>query len=137
MGRVLHKTSRKKKGKRRGRNRNKEERGSRSGQKNAREECKRNWLSVKAGKRAARVQDTEYCREKKKKNTEKKEREKYYQRSGYASEAVERLRAKGRQTNIDLSERGKDIDKQERRERINESRWRDLEYGNEERGNKC
>ncbi|KAH0815843.1 hypothetical protein GEV33_006948 [Tenebrio molitor] len=69
--------------------------------------------------------DTEYCREKKK-NTEKKEREKYYQRSGYASEA-------GRQTNIDLSERDKDIDKQERRERIKESRWRDLEYGNEER----
>jgi hypothetical protein len=86
---------------------------------------------VKAGKRAARVQDTEYCREKR--NTEKKEREKYYQRSGYASEAVERLRAKGRQTNIDLSERDKDIDKQERRKRIKESRWRDLEYGNEER----
>jgi hypothetical protein len=46
---------------------------------------------------------------------------------------VERLRAKGRQTNIDLSERDKDIDKQERRKRIKESRWRDLEYGNEER----
>jgi hypothetical protein len=80
MGRVLHKTSRKRKEKRRGRNRNEEEaeaseeteiteeRGSRSGYKNAREECKRNWLSVKAGKRAARVQDTEYCREKKKKH---------------------------------------------------------------------
>jgi hypothetical protein len=50
---------------------------------------------------------------------------------------VERLRAKGRQTNIDLSERDKDIDKQERREIIKESRWRDLEDGNEERGNKC
>jgi hypothetical protein len=70
-----------------------------------------------------RIQNTV---EKRKKNTEKKEREKYYQRSGYASEAK-------RQTNIDLSERDKDIDKQERRERIKESRWRDLEYGNEER----
>jgi hypothetical protein len=33
--------------------------------------------------------------EKKEKNTEKKEKEKYYQRNGYASEEVERLRAKG------------------------------------------
>jgi hypothetical protein len=34
------------------------------------------------------------------KNTEKKEREKYYQRNGYASEEVERLRAKGRWVNV-------------------------------------
>jgi hypothetical protein len=32
--------------------------------------------------------------ERKKKNTEKKEREKYYQRNWYASEKVERIRAK-------------------------------------------
>jgi hypothetical protein len=48
-----------------------------------REECKRNRLRVQAGKRAAkwmegRVQDTNGTLETKK-NTEKKEREKYYQ----------------------------------------------------------
>jgi hypothetical protein len=69
----------------------------------AKEECKRNRLRVKAEKRAAKFEDkmdgrefrilTELWREKKK-NTEKQEREKYYQRNGYASEEVERLRAK-------------------------------------------
>jgi hypothetical protein len=54
---------------------------------------------------------------------------------------VERLRAKGRWMNEDLSERDKDIDKQERRKRIKESstwgermqkkgkRWRNLDVG--------
>jgi hypothetical protein len=32
------------------------------------------------------------CWRKEKKNTEKKEREKYYQRNGYTSEEVERLK---------------------------------------------
>jgi hypothetical protein len=36
---------------------------------------------------------------------------------------VERLRAKGRMMNVELSERDKDIDKQERREKIKESRY--------------
>jgi hypothetical protein len=56
---------------------------------------------VKAGKRAAKFEDkmdereecrilTEYWREKKK-NKEKKVRENYYQRNGYASEEVESL----------------------------------------------
>jgi hypothetical protein len=36
---------------------------------------------------------------------------------------VERLRAKGRWINVELSERDKDTDKQERRERIKESRY--------------
>jgi hypothetical protein len=36
---------------------------------------------------------------------------------------VERLRAKGRWMNVDLSERDKDTGKQERRERIKESRF--------------
>jgi DNA-binding PadR family transcriptional regulator len=58
-----------------------------------------------------------------KKNTEKKERRKYYQRSGYGSEEVERLRTKGRWMNVELSERNKDTDKQEIRERINEYRY--------------
>jgi hypothetical protein len=57
--------------------------------------------------------------ERKEKNMEKKEREKYYQRNG---EDVERLRAKGRWMNVKLSERDKDT-KQERRERIKESRY--------------
>jgi hypothetical protein len=58
-----------------------------------------------------------------KKKTEKKEREKYYQRNGYASEEVERLKAKGRWMNVELSESGQDTDKQERRQRIKESRY--------------
>jgi hypothetical protein len=61
---------------------------------------------------------TECSRETKTKKTTKKEKEKYYQRNGYASEKVERLRAKGRWMNVELSERDKDTDKQERRERI-------------------
>jgi hypothetical protein len=36
---------------------------------------------------------------------------------------VERLRAKGRWLNIELSEKYKDTDKQERKERIKESRY--------------
>jgi hypothetical protein len=48
---------------------------------------------------------------------EKGEREKYYQRNGYASEGVERLRTKERWMNVELSERDKDTDKQERMER--------------------
>jgi hypothetical protein len=102
------------------------------------EECKRNKLRVKAGKRAAkkqngwkgRVQDTNRMLERKK-NTEKKETENYYQKKGYASGEVERLRAKGRWMKVELSERDKDTDKQERRERIRESRYnREYERGN-------
>jgi hypothetical protein len=36
------------------------------------------------------------CWREKKKNTEKKEREKYYQRNGYACKEVERLTVKGK-----------------------------------------
>jgi hypothetical protein len=36
---------------------------------------------------------------------------------------VERLRAKGRWMNVELSESDKDTDKEERRERIKESRY--------------
>jgi hypothetical protein len=44
---------------------------------------------------------------------------------------VERLRAKGRWVNVELSERHKDTDKQERRERIEESRYnREYDRGN-------
>jgi hypothetical protein len=96
-------------------------------------EEERNRLRVKAGKRTAKFEEKmdgrEECRiltkcwREKKKNKEKKNREKYYQKNGYASEEVERLRAKGRWMNVELSERDKDTDKQERRERIKESRY--------------
>jgi hypothetical protein len=51
------------------------------------------------------MEETECWREK---NTGKKEREKYYQRNAYANEEVERLRAKERWINVELSERDKD-----------------------------
>jgi hypothetical protein len=60
-----------------------------------RKEYKRNRLRVKAGKRVAKFED-KWMEEKSAgeitKNTEKKEREKYYQRNGYACEEVERLK---------------------------------------------
>ncbi|KAJ3621311.1 hypothetical protein MTP99_003462 [Tenebrio molitor] len=88
-----------------------------------REEYKRNRMRVKAGKRAAKFADKMDGREEgKEKNTEKQEKEKYYQRKGYSSEKDEILEAKGRRMNVELSERDKDTDKQERRERIKESR---------------
>jgi hypothetical protein len=42
------------------------------------------------------VPDTKEMLERKKKNMEKEEREKYHQRNGYVTEEVERLRTKGR-----------------------------------------
>jgi hypothetical protein len=96
-------------------------------------ECKRSKLRVKAGKRAAKFEDRmggrEECRiltecyREKKKNADEKEREKYCRRNGYASEEVERVRAEGRWMCAELSERDRDTDKQERRERIRESRY--------------
>jgi hypothetical protein len=76
-----------------------------------RKECKRNRLRVKAGKRAAKFEDKmdgrEECwREKRRRRREK--REKYHQRSGYSSEEVERLKAKGRWMNVELSKRDKE-----------------------------
>jgi hypothetical protein len=56
-----------------------------------------------------------------KKKKKEQEREDYYQRSGYASEEVERLRVKGRWMNAELSERDKNADKQGRRKRIKKS----------------
>jgi hypothetical protein len=54
---------------------------------------------------------------------EKKTRRRRRERNGYQRKEVERLRAKGRWMNVDLSERDKDTDKQERRERIKKSRY--------------
>jgi hypothetical protein len=86
---------------------------------------------VKAGKRTAKFENkmdrrgectilTECWREKKK-NTEKKEREKY-QRNGYANEEVERLRSKERWMNV-AEWKGQRHRNQERRETIKESRY--------------
>jgi hypothetical protein len=44
-------------------------------------------------------------------------------RRKYASEEVERLRAKGKWMNVELNGRDKDTNKQERRDRIKESRY--------------
>jgi hypothetical protein len=116
------------------------EMGARSGQRNTWvhsegrvEECKRSKLRVKAGKRAAKFEDRmggrEECRiltecyREKKKNADEKGRHKYCRRNGCASEEVERLRAEGRWMCVELSERDRDTDKQERRERIRESRY--------------
>jgi hypothetical protein len=97
-----------------------------------REECKRSRLRVEARKRVAKFEDRmggrEECRilsecyREKKKNADRREREKYYRRNGYASEAVERMSAKGRWMSAELDERDKETDKQEKRERIRESR---------------
>jgi hypothetical protein len=99
-----------------------------------REGCKRNRLRVKAGQRAEKFEDkmdgTEECKVltecwKEKKNTRRrrKDRNRYYQRNGYARKEVERLRPKGRWMNVQLSERDKGTEKQERRERIKKSRY--------------
>jgi hypothetical protein len=61
--------------------------------------------------------------ERNEKKTGRRRREKYYQKNGYTSEEMERLRAKGRWMNVELSERDKDTDKQERRERVKECRY--------------
>jgi hypothetical protein len=54
------------------------------------------------------VDDTNgMLKRKKKTRRRRREIEKYYQRNGYANEEVERLRAKGRWMNVELSERDK------------------------------
>jgi hypothetical protein len=57
---------------------------------------------------------TEFWREKKKTRRRRRERErkreKYHQRNGYVSAEVERLRAKGKWMNAELSEKDKDTD---------------------------
>jgi hypothetical protein len=95
-----------------------------------REECKRSKLRVKAGKRAAKFEDrmggreeSECYNREKKKSADVKERENYCRRNGYASEEVERMRAEGNWMSAEMSEKDKDTDKQERRERIRESRY--------------
>ncbi|KAH0814781.1 hypothetical protein GEV33_008010 [Tenebrio molitor] len=52
-----------------------------------------------------------------------REKENYCMRNGYASEDVERMRAEGKWMSAEMSERDKDMNKQERRKRIRESRY--------------
>jgi hypothetical protein len=77
-----------------------------------REECKRNRLRVKAGNKAAKFEDKIDGRE-----GEEGQKENWYARE------VEGLRAKGRWKNVELREREKDTNKQDRRQRIKESRY--------------
>jgi hypothetical protein len=58
-----------------------------------------------------------------KEKARRRRREKYHERNGYASEEVERLRAKERWINIELSERNKETTKKEGRERTKETRY--------------
>jgi hypothetical protein len=99
-----------------------------------RAECKRSRLRVKVGKRAAKFEDRMGGREEcgyslsaveKRKRTRMRgiERSTTGETDTYASEEVERMRAEGILTSAELSERDKDTDKQERRERIRESRY--------------
>jgi hypothetical protein len=99
-----------------------------------RAECKRSRLRVKVGKRAAKFEDRMGAREEcgyslsaveKRKRTRMRgiERSTTGETDTYASEEVERMRAEGILTSAELSERDKDTDKQERRERIRESRY--------------
>jgi hypothetical protein len=85
---------------------------------------------VKAGKRTAKFDNKMDGREKRRILTEcwreknkEKERKKYYQSNGYTSEEVERLRVKRRWMNVELNKRENDTDKQERIERLKESRY--------------
>jgi hypothetical protein len=99
-----------------------------------REECKRNRLRVKAGKRAAKFEykidgrkSAGYLRnagEKRKRTRRRRERERERERNTTReTEEVERLRKKGIRMNVELGERDKVADNQERRERIKESRY--------------
>lgn len=101
-----------------------------------REELKRNKLRVETGKRAVkfeeRMKERKECkillegwkeREKDEGKEKKGEREKYYERNGYSVREIERKRRMGIGMKEELSMRDRDIDMQERRMRIRESRY--------------
>jgi hypothetical protein len=64
------------------------------------------------------VQDTDGMLKRK-----EKEHGEERKKNGYASEEVERLKAEGGWMNGELTERDKDTNKQQRRQRIKESRY--------------
>lgn len=101
-----------------------------------REETKREKLRVEAGRRAVKFEDLmsvrphcllvqECWREKRKRAApeRRKDRQNYYERNGYACAKIEELREAGRWMNGELHMRDKDIDQQERRTKIKESRY--------------
>ncbi|KAJ3656884.1 hypothetical protein Zmor_015929 [Zophobas morio] len=89
-----------------------------------RKETKREKMRVEAGKRAVGFKEKFSERGDCKILQECwKERDKYYEGKGYACEEIERMREMGRSMKEELSVRDKDIDKQEPRSRISESRY--------------
>jgi len=99
-----------------------------------REEMKTDKIRVDAGKLAVKYEDRMrervHCKIlqecwKMRRMTVGNDREAYYKRNGYAIEEIERRRENGRWMYVELCERDRDIEKQERRERIRESRYND------------
>lgn len=100
------------------------------------EETKRDKLRVEAGKRAIKYEENlrhrveckilQECWREKMRDDGKgalKEREQFYRRCGYVSSEIERMREDGRQMREEIVMRDRDVQKQERRARINESRY--------------
>jgi hypothetical protein len=100
------------------------------------EETKRDGIRIEAGKRAIRFEERliergecrilQECLKEKRKEIGKgvwKEREAYFERNGYAGAEIERMREGGRAMTDELVQRDRDVQVQERRTRIRESRY--------------
>jgi hypothetical protein len=100
------------------------------------EETKRDGIRIEAGKRAIRFEERviergecrilQECLKEKRKEIGKgvwKEREAYFERNGYAGAEIERMRQGGRAMTDELVQRDRDVQVQERRTRIRESRY--------------
>ncbi|KAH0810075.1 hypothetical protein GEV33_012716 [Tenebrio molitor] len=100
------------------------------------EETKRDGIRIEAGKRAIRFEERliergecrilQECLKEKRKEIGKgvwKEREAYFERNGYAGAEIERMREGGRAMTYELVQRDRDVQVQERRTRIRESRY--------------
>jgi hypothetical protein len=100
------------------------------------EETKRDGIRIEAGKRAIRFKERliergkcrilQECLKEKRKEIGKgvwKEREAYFERNGYAGAEIERMREGGRAMTDELVQRDRDVQVQERKTRIRESRY--------------
>jgi hypothetical protein len=100
------------------------------------EETKRDGIRIEAGKRAIRFEERviergecrilQECLKEKRKEIGKgvwKEREAYFERNGYVGAEIERMREGGRAMTDELVQRDRDVQVQERRTRIRESRY--------------
>ncbi|KAH0821246.1 hypothetical protein GEV33_001545 [Tenebrio molitor] len=100
------------------------------------EETKRDGIRIEAGKRAIRFEESviergecrilQECLKEKRKEIGKgvwKEREAYFERNGYAGAEIERMREGGRAMTDELVQRDRDVQVQEIRMRIRESRY--------------